>query len=212
MIYVVYPDDPSTTFLKEIITELQSASVDIFVINVGASDDSYEQAYKEVDNISESSFIIFMGHGTDDELLGGESLDFKRKPFIKRNEMRIFREKSLILLSCNSEGLIKSSRRIAGFSDTLSFGALPTSVEEVENDSKLKKLGITEDIISEYKELLVHFMVESVLYAWQKGSSLELVYNYLRLCINRKISELVLCDKRVLANLLFQMKQEMVYC
>ncbi len=213
MIYIVYPDDPSTAFLKPIVTSLQASGVELHVIKVEASDDSYKSAFEEVNNISKSAFTMFMGHGTDDELLGGESSNFKRKPFIKKNEMGIFKQKDVLFLSCNSEGLIKNARRIAGFSSSLSFGALPTSYQEVENNRKLNKLGLTNDSIDEFKEILVNSVLEAVQYSLGKDCSLETVYNYLRLLINRKISSLVLEDNNTsLANLLFQVKQEMTYC
>lgn len=213
MIYIVYPDDPSTAFLEPIVISLQSSGVELDIITVGASDDSYERACEAINDISGSIFTMFMGHGTDDELLGGESSDFKRKAFIKKSKMNIFKGHNLLLLSCDSEGLIKNSRRTAGFSSTLSFGALPTSYQEVENSQKLKKLGLTERSIKEFKEILVELVVNAVRYSLEKDSSLETVYNYLKLLINIEINRLVLKESNsTLANLLFQVKQEMTYC
>lgn len=209
MIYIIYPSDSSTLFLQGIISPLRKnmSCENLKVIRIEASDESYQDAITEIALIPNSSFVLFMGHGTGTEIYGGESRDFSKKCLFKKNDMGIFKNKDLLLLSCYSSTLLQSSRTIRNYSNSIGFGALPSGMEEVNASSKLRKQNLDSLMIDDYKKVIVECVFQSILLSFNEEYSFEQLYHYLKLTINRKISRLVIDEeKRTLADLLFQLQ------
>src|SRR5690554_2680552 len=144
MITVIISVDPSTKFLYDIVKSLKSNSIEFELIEVQPNNASYKNCLDKITELPENSTILFLGHGQDNQIYGGELLDsFPKQPLVKRNEMGIFKNQNLFLLACDSASLIKSSFRIAKTNKAIGFGPLPTEIEEVESDKKLANEGIT---------------------------------------------------------------------
>ena len=87
---------------------------------------------------------------------------------------------------------------------------------EVENNNKLKQQGINEAIITNYKNILVELVAASFCDMIERRLTFYELSNYFLLRLNKKISQVILddiknIDNRILANLLSQMKAEMVF-
>lgn len=217
MITIIYPRDNSTSFLLEIADRLLakfSEEVSLFIME--ANDNSYNDCLQFIKKLEPNTLIIFMGHGQDNLLYGSESDTFEKKAFIKRNEFSIFRDKYLFSLSCYSNELLKASLGFSKILNSIGFGILPSEIKEVEGNKSLKSLGVTKEVIDRFKIILVDLIVNSFDYFLSRKVSLNHLSEYLRLLICKKISSVILDDKqnpesRILANLLYLMKSELVY-
>lgn len=211
MINIIISVDPSTDFLYAIIKTLELNSVNFILSEIYPDENSYNEVYHKISKLERSSTIIFLGHGQDNQLYGGESPDFfPKKPFVKLNEMNIFKDQHLFLLACNSSSLIKSSFRIASIKKSIGFGGLPTSKEEVDNNKKLSELGISIQTIDKFKDAIVNIVSTALLLFFQKGNN-DFIFltDYLTLLIDKRINKAILVEKdRNLGDLLFKMKNE----
>lgn len=213
MNHIIISIDPSTQFLFRIIESFRAASVSFNLIEVHPNEDSYRETLEIISRIEDRSTIIFLGHGTDERLYGGEfPIDFPRRELIVKEQMKLFHNQFLFLLACNSSGLIKKSFRIAKTYKSIGFGALPTSKEEVQDDRKLAHQGITEETIELFKSAIVE-TVSVALVKYFKNSDMDFVglSDFLQLLIDKRINNAILKEKnRSLADLLYKMRDEMV--
>ncbi|WP_339875867.1 hypothetical protein [Olleya marilimosa] len=213
MITVIISIDPSTNFLFDIVDSLKSNSIDFELIEIHPNIDSYKSCLDNIANLPENTTILFLGHGQDDQIYGGELLDdFPKQPLVKRNEMGIFKNQNLFLLACDSASLIKSSFRIAKTNKAIGFGPLPTEIEEVKNDKKLANEGITLETIELFKQAINETVIISLLeYFRDESKDFIFLKDYLNLHLNKRINKAILEeDNRNLADLLFNMKNDMV--
>ncbi len=213
MITVIISVDPSTKFLFDIVKSLKSNSIKFELIEVHPNNASYKNCLDKIKELPENNTILFLGHGQDNQIYGGELLNgYPKQPLVKRNEMGIFKNQNLFLLACDSASLIKSSFRIAKTNKAIGFGPLPTEIEEVENDKKLANEGITLDTIELFKQAINETVILSLL-EFFKDESKDFIFlkDYLNLHLNKRINKAILEeDNRNLADLLFNMKNDMV--
>jgi hypothetical protein len=209
VIQIIISIDPSTQFLFEIIDKLRSYQIELNVTELHPTAESYSKSYEDVSKFEKNSVILFLGHGTDEKLYGGELLpDFKKKEFIKLTQMNVFANKNLFALSCNSAGLIKKSYKLAKFNKSIGFGGLPTSKDEIEDDKKLREQGVSESTIEDFKNEIVYTVSNAISLHYQDFNKLS---DYLTLLLDKRINNAVLVKKdRNLADLLFKMRYEMV--
>lgn len=179
------------------------------VYEIHPNDESYSKTFDIVSSLERNSRVLFLGHGQSNQLYGGECLEtFPKKPFIKLNEMSVFKDQYLFLLACDSADLIKSSFRNSKMSKSIGFGGLPTSMEEVEKDKKLSSEGISEQTIEDFKNEIVYTVSNAILLHYQDFNKLS---DYLTLLLDQRINNAVLVKKnRNLADLLYKMRYEMV--
>lgn len=218
MIYFIYPIDKTTEFLLQIPNRIleKSGRESGNIITIFPNDDSYNSCLDEIANLPDSSIVIFMGHGQDNILWGAESEIYKKKPLIVRNQVKIFSNKHLFCLSCNSNEFLRSTFNFSKIISSIGFGSLPTEITEVNNNRRLKELGINIEVIFNYKEILVELVTESFCDMLDKGLTFNDLSNNFSLRLNKKISEVILKDKKsvdmkILSDLLFQMKTEMIF-
>ncbi|SEB00854.1 hypothetical protein SAMN05443667_11513 [Flavobacterium gillisiae] len=209
MIQIIISIDPSTKFLFEIIEKLSSKGIEYNLTEIHPNEESYRTSFENISNFDKNSIILFFGHGQSNQLYGGESPDsFTKKPFIRLNEMSIFQEQYLFLLACDSASLIKSSFRMSKTIKSIGFGALPTSIEEIENDKKLSLEGISVQTIEDFKKTIVDTVSNALLISTKDFIHLK---DYLILLVDKKINDAVLLkNDRNLADLLYRMRNEMV--
>jgi hypothetical protein len=178
------------------------------LVQIHPNNESYAATLDSISKFKKKSLVLFLGHGQSDQLYGGESENFPKKSIVRATEMNIFQEQYLFLLACNSASLVERSFRMSNACKSLGFGALPTSIAEIESDRKLSGEGISEHSIEMFKEAIVQVVAEAII---RSNSDLSRILDYLKLLIDKKISGVVITDKdRNLADLLFRMRYEMV--
>jgi len=210
IIHIIVSIDPSTEFLFKVISSLGHLNINL--IKIEPSDKSYKEGVENISKISKHSNIIFLGHGTSRILYGGESESFQKKELISIKTMNIFKNQNIFLLACDSALLLKSAFRFSQIKKSIGFGSLPTSIEEIENDKKLSKSGITDEIIEEYKKEIVDVVSSAFNYLYQNTNiDFIVLKDYIDLLLLKKINKTVLeYNNPLLADLLHKMKKEMV--
>lgn len=205
MIYLIYPSDSSTSFLDKLIDNFQQSisNNEVVVISCEANDISYSEAFKEIKKIPDNSSVIFMGHGTPEILYGGASLEYPRRALVNLNDMSVFKNKKITLMSCYSSQLLQSSRRQRNYADAIGFGLLPSDLSEIEGKSELEALQLDKSDIIKYQQCLVEIFSE-LTKLLLKNVTIEKIIVKLRLIINSKINDSILvCNEVKLAHLLF---------
>ncbi|WP_299523370.1 hypothetical protein [Winogradskyella sp.] len=213
MIHVVISIDPTTAFLYGIVNNLKEKKVPLNVIEIHPSDKSYEECKEKISTVESGSVILFLGHGQENQLYGGESKEFVRKPIFKLNEMGVFKSQYLILLACDSADLLKSSFRQAKMKKSIGFGSLPTELKEIENDKMFSNSGVTQETLEAYKNVIVELVSEVIIYGHKKECLKDFIKmkEFLTLLINKKINNAILQDKNEnLGDLIYQMKYQLV--
>lgn len=214
MLYIIFPKDKSTFFLYRLYYYLiRSLGKDnLSLIRYEGSDQGYRKSLQKISEIPKGACVLFMGHGTAAGIYGGTSESYDRQYLLKIEDMKLFSDKNLILLSCHSVGLIKSSFKQSHYEAVIGFGALPTEMSEVEAHSKLKKQNVSENTIYKYKRFLVQMISDSIIYYKTNDKKLPDLYNRMILIINQEINAQVLDNgDRAYADLLFYMKLDMDY-
>lgn len=218
MIYIIYPSDETTEFLLEIPKRIaeKHGEKSIQLVEILPSEESYKAVFKLIEAIPSGSVVMFMGHGQEDKLWGAENKSFVRQSFVSKSQAKIFSEKFIFLLSCNSSNFIKGTFSFSKAISSIGFGSLPTEMSEVENSKRLKELGVNEVIINKYRNSMIDLVSDSFCDMIDNKLSFSQLGNIFVLRLNKKISQVILEDKksediRILADLLFQMKSEMVF-
>lgn len=118
-VFAIYPTDKkdSTKFLNKINTFLcKNLGADWHCYKIKFSDEDHQRCLNSAQS-SAAKFIIFMGHGRGDKLLGSfnkkaedfisndalsEELFYKNEKFIHEQNIDFFKNKILFCFSCNS--------------------------------------------------------------------------------------------------------------
>jgi hypothetical protein len=217
-VYFVYPQDETTTFLLEIPNRISDGvgKAKIKFINVIADDASYSSCLEEITSLPDESIVVFMGHGQADRLWGAESDSYEKKPLISKSQSKVFSGKYLFCLSCYSNEFLRGTFSFSRVINSVGFGGLPTEMTEVKNSKKLTEMGVNESVIKKYKGILVDLVTDSFLLSFQRKLNFGELSIMFMLLLNKRISTLILenkknSDNRILSDLLFQMKMEIIY-
>ena len=125
--------------------------------------------------------------------------------------MNIFKDKYLILLTCDSAELLKSSFRQAKMIKSIGFGALPTEIEELDNNKKFANVGITKATIDLFRSVIVSTVSDAIVHSLKYKIDFIQTKDYLTFLLNKKINSVILEDNNEnLGDLIYQMKYELV--
>ncbi|MFC0774278.1 hypothetical protein [Terrimonas alba] len=217
MLHIIYPQDETTQFLVRIPEIIRSrfGPESIQLTKIYPDEKSHSSSIDFIENLPDESIVLFMGHGEDDCLFGAEGPHFPRKKLIDRANIKIFGNKYLFCLSCYSSLFLKATFRFSNIIHSVGFGSLPTEMSEVENDKRMISQGVNIAVIKSYKNTLVELTAAAFCDMLDYRFPFYEISNYFLLRLNKKISEVILNDKsdkeaRILADLLFKMKSEMV--
>lgn len=206
----IYPADETTEFLRPIYEAL-SALPSFIGIELTTDNKNIEQAIKAINSCDENAHILFLGHGASHCLY-----KIDRTPFIGSGEFQMFQNKRIFLFACRSADFIKKNSAIIP-KEYIGFGNMLTDLSEViaERDADASAyLGIDETIISKYKEILIETISESLKRTIGLAEDYNSLYLRIKLSFNKRIANL-LTEKtfsgyRILANLLYETKTEMI--
>lgn len=210
MIYVAFAIDPSTEFLRAIPEALKSISIEFEPIEIHPNFESYRSSFDRIAGLPDNSTILFLGHGSAGCLYGGENPNFKKKSFVKIEQMEVFRNKKLLAVACDSSDLLKRSLR-CGIRRAIGFKQLPTEMREIEDSKLLNKTVVGQSDLEQYRNALIELISEALIfYSSESGEDFCTTYDYLRLLINKRINNAILEENNpAFADILFGMKAGM---
>jgi len=210
-VFCIMPEDKSLTFLNPVFDHLK---IHYPTRKILPTKESYNQMINEIQELSADAIIFFLGHGASHCLYGACDEQFERIPFIDKTNIDVLTNKSVFALSCrSSEFLCNNKSKLNSF---IGFGNLPTDWDEVFAERDFGDTnylsGLAEGTIDYFRDSLAQIILESIKLNIGKLTSFRTWYLYLRLLINKEISNLLLKrnipNYRALSNLWFETKQE----
>lgn len=204
---VVYPHDPSTLFLKEIVEKIKpfiTSEVD------RAMPDAYDKTISFI-NSHQKATLIFLGHGFSEGLYGGCYVaDGKQILITKDIAIKSFRNRKVILLCCrSSEFIIKIENT---FEVAIGFGNIKTSKEDLTSKADKEKFKDYK-ILELFRKNLVDLFANSIVEATRSNYSFYQFYKGLKLRMNKAICNYSLSkdlNENLAGQLLFELKREML--
>lgn len=215
-ILLIYPQDETTDFLQRIPNFLfKRNGEDRFIYQrLGFSDVEHLNCIKMIEQLPDDSFVIFLGHGRSDQLLG--ALDYERFRFVNHELRYIFKSKKVFFLSCRSREFLLD-QGIEG----VGFGNLLTSTSELNDPTNQRHysylysaIGTPDSFaIQQFNEQIVNISCTSLHDYIAQNLSMEELYFNLKLRFNKVINKLIRefdpPSVRNVANLLYEAKTEM---
>lgn len=201
---IIYPDNSTIKFLAGIIAKVSERleiKIDYPQLNLRKLD----EVFSDIQKSSPSRSIIYLGHGT------GEELNDKVDSTISIGDARrIFKGRKILLLSCNSSDFINSLNN--QFEVGIGFGNIPTSKAEL-TPGDYKKYNYDDfKCISLFRESLVVLFANALIEAQQMNYTFRELYDSIKLRVNKAICRCSLSkdkNERLLGELLFDLRIEM---
>ncbi len=229
---IIHPYDKSTTFLDRIKNYLQTQLKESsHYFSVKPNEFSHNQCLETIKDFSQNGLLLFMGHGKSNCLYGaiGDKAEtlvsneaktehpeayYSNKNFIHLGNNIVFNNKKVICLSCNSNAQIGRDSVQKGSKVFLGFGALPTSIGELEEQGEEGKPGVSlANIEQALKAEITYIIKKSVRIGIDKNYSFNELVDLIYFITNQKISDYLVNQKKVserklIANYLYTFKKE----
>lgn len=234
-ILIIHPKDKTTRFLERIKGFLVRGKFRdlIYHFNIQLNMKSHSDCLKSLINNPDDGLIIFLGHGTENKLYGAKGYDgshlsnvllsaennesnFDNENFIDSSNINILKKKKILCLSCNSNDRIGKEAEKNGVSAFLGFGALPTSVEELQKDYPDIFFGISKSkIISEFKTELNYIIKKSITYSISNNLNFEQLVDVIKFITNQRINYFLikrkkLKERKIIVDMLYDLKKGIV--
>ena len=152
----IYPQEATTDFLRPLCDHI-CATFDAVEVGYDTSgdDDPLEVVYNE---IKDAQTIFFLGHGMS-TCLYASILD--NVELFHKDNISMLEGKRLFLLACNSNQFIDKFK----LTDSIGFGFLPTSEEDIERTKQYHKIDISTTSILDvdcFKTALVQCLINTL--------------------------------------------------
>lgn len=206
---IVFPSDPSTAFLEEIIVGIQKRvdGIHYSILRIDCTDASHKAALDEIRKTGYSS-VIFFGHGTSTSLKGSSGLNYSKEVFISNREFQVFNGKQVFLLACDSSVLLKATRR--EYAVGLGFEDLPTDWDDVqvarEADANAYK-SFTEKTIESFRAILIQVIKNSLIEFMSSSQDMHDLRASLLLRVNKAIADSYKSGDMVLSECLLKVRK-----
>jgi hypothetical protein len=168
-----------------------------------------ESIFDLIANYDSSRTIIYLGHGTADEINVNTGID---SVIGIEDAKQIFKRKKIILLSCFSSEFINSLNN--EFDVAIGFGNILSSRAELSYKDYTKYNHDDFKCIDTFKTRLVKLFKTSIIEAYSMNYTFLKLYNSLKLRVNKIISQCSLSkDKteQLVGDLMFDLKKEMTF-
>lgn len=213
-IILIHPIDTTTRFLEPITILLKELlGENLILLEPSLNGELTNDILSEgIEAFDKAETVIFMGHGTRTALHGGtDDENETHELFNFKNASMIFENKNLICLSCWSFYFIYG---LEGLKSSIGFGNLPTTWKDITDARSLSKnayKNYTKESINIYQNELVKAFGSGLKYSLNPEISLKNVFNYIKLFINKAISNLVKqdLDHQLAARQLYILKLDM---
>lgn len=210
-LHFIYSYDETTAFL-DIFRKNFNKNFYVILPNK----ESVKKSIEFISKIPNNDIIVFLGHGRSTGLYTPQNKYFEKEIFIDQaNGHILFKNKKVILLSCNSDQFI---RRLNSYQSIIGFGNILSSMDEVIIEAEtltgkfrpvekedidffnisyceaiIKALKLVNDNLFEFKEIpkLIEFFINQI--------------------INKLLSDKANNNRKEIAKLFYEFRNEMVF-
>lgn len=212
-ILCLFPEDDSLLFLSPLRAYLEK-NYRCHIIY--PNEESYYETIRLISTMHDNTLVLFVGHGASHCFYGGCNKAFPRKQLINSSNINILNNKNVFALSCRSNEFFDLNK--ANLNNFFGFGNLPTDWNEIITERDIGDpfylKNINEEEIQKFKSI-VNDVILSVFQDTDDYFDFKTLYLGIKLLLNKEISELIttktIANYRELANLIFYMKQDILY-
>lgn len=210
-LFIFHAIDETTKFLDV----FQNNFPDNYYV-IESSDASVDKNIELMKLAPENSTLVFLGHGHSFGLYSPESISFEKKIIIDvKLGNDIFKNKNIILLSCNSNQYI---RKISGYNNIIGFGNIISSMIEVSIEAE-HLTGVYRNVNNLDIDFFNKSYVESVIYSLKKLKENKCYFDdipkiielYINKGINKTLLNKTLKNRIEISKLLFEFRNEMLF-
>lgn len=202
----IYPQDATTDFLRPLCDHI---CITFDAVEVGydtsGDDDPLEIIYNE---IKDAQIVFFLGHGMS-TCLYASILD--NVELFNKDNVSLLEGKRLFLLACNSNQFIEKFK----LTDSVGFGFLPTSEEDIERTKQYHKIDISTTSILDvdcFKTALVQCLINT--FSEETMNDFHLFKEQLLFNTSKEIVDCLVCKQstnyRIIADELYYLYKDMV--
>ena len=205
-ILIVHALDETTKFLLPFKEEFPE-----FYWEIKADSSNIQDTLNKISQKSENSIIIFLGHGHSNGLYAPNDRD--NIIINKHIGNKIFTNKNILLLSCNSNQFIED---LETYKHIIGFGDILSSMEEVRIRSEYEaNICISDEDIKWFNDTYIQSIIKTLRHLLKGKIEFSEVAKYIEFYINKEINR-TLKDKTNInrkerAKLLFEFKNDMIF-
>jgi hypothetical protein len=232
---IIHPEDSTTGFLDKIKSHLKRELTGLtHHYNVKPNEGSHNNCFQSISDHSEDGLILFMGHGRSNFLYGakGKLFDsdfisddakeespenyFYKEEFITLDNIDVFKNKKVVCLTCNSNGIIGKEAIDKGAKVFLGFGNLPSSIEELIEQGEKNETGTSLASVEKVLKTEINYIIKkSITIGINKNYNFEQLFDVIRFIGNQRIAFYLINQKKVserkiIANYLYSFKKGIV--
>jgi len=155
VVHIIHPKDETTDFLEHIYADLEDTdSTKINLLRI-KNREEHTKIFTIVPEIPVGNLIVFLGHGTSTGLSGAVTSDYDYKVFISDQQLKIFKNKEILFLTCRSNQYLRKFYKESGLKSAIGFPNMITDRDEVDfHDEPERITEITQNDIDKYKQIL----------------------------------------------------------
>lgn len=190
-IHIIHPKDSTTDFLNSITEHIsKKTEVEINLLRLTSRED-HSNFFESIHSIDKNELILFLGHGTSTGLSGAITKEFENTEFITEKQLKIFKDKNVMILSCRSNQYLKSYFTECSIETAIGFPNLITDAAEIEHHDDPERLDdVSGEDIELFKEAIVDVVKFSLEDYVNNNLSINQFYNRIKLRINKRIINL----------------------
>ncbi|SFJ22617.1 hypothetical protein SAMN04487893_104181 [Myroides guanonis] len=209
-VLILHSLDESTKFLKPFEDHFPD-----YYISVDDSDNSVQSVKTILSDLDETSFVIYIGHGSSEGLfLPNENFEYANLFLDAKWSNIYFENHDILLLSCRSNELLE---RIYKYNSAIGFGNIISSAHEIKqhNERNEIKKTLSNTDIDIFNAAYVKVSISIIKMILNNTINFSQAYKYYYYLINKEINN-ILMNKKInnrieIARLLFEFRNEMVY-
>ena len=206
-ILIVHALDETTQFLLPFKEEFPE-----FYWEVKVDSSNIQDTLNKITQKSENSIIVFLGHGHSNGLYAPNNRD--NIIIDKDIANKIFTNKNVLLLSCNSNQFIE---KLETYKHIIGFGDILSSMEEVRirSEFEVNKRDIDDEDIKWFNNIYIQSIIKSLKHLLKGQIEFNEVAKYIEFYINKEINKILrnktVINRKERARLLFEFKNDMIF-
>jgi hypothetical protein len=209
-IYFVHSLDETTDFLNVF---HKNFSNNFYIIE--PNKESVKESIIFISKIPDNAIVVFLGHGHSTGLYTPQTKEFQKEIFINStNGNLLFKNKKVILLSCNSNQFV---RRLESFESIIGFGNIISSMSEVSIEAE--QTGIYRKVdqkdIDNFNSSYCEAIILALKLAKNNSIKFEDIPKIVEFSINKKITSLLLNktneNRTEITELYYEFRNEMIF-
>ena len=206
-ILIVHALDETTQFLLPFKEEFPE-----FYWEVKVDSSNIQDTLNKITQKSENSIIVFLGHGHSNGLYAPNNRD--NIIIDKDIANKIFTNKNVLLLSCNSNQFIE---KLETYKHIIGFGDILSSMEEVRirSEFEVNKRDIDDEDIKWFNNIYIQSIIKSLKHLLKGQIEFNEVAKYIEFYINKEINKILrnktVINRKERARLVFEFKNDMIF-